>query len=491
MAEKNYLVLCYYPLLADNITRIQPNVLFTVWYRSDFGLCFEYLAFSVFCGALFAGISALYAGIKHTKLCRRRKSWVVMLRSFISLCILLTFVVHFVGSFWLAKGRPYSVMFSTVVMIIAWTIHLFYLWVLSNSVTHYGRGPLNLNATWVVVFVGNILQLRTVIRWRINPGWYVRSSLPIKDAYFSELSEITVYVLFGLQCLYGLTILLKVSRVTGDNVRLIPALHHAINQSKTQWTDDAENSVQQHLISAEWKTSHAPSSYGSITTSYESNLSGLSREGDIFKIEVNEDKANPLSFLSFWWVEPLMRQGSLGLLQGPDDLPKLPKSLSVCKLSEQFQRIRGVHVANCVWSGSEDENVKERPHHGKVKNIIKGEEGDEELESDDSGSWYDSLTLNMQGDVPSATEQIRSHKREKESRRKHGGVSLMSSLNRAFGMHYYPLGVLKLLSDMLGFAGPLLLHALVSFMENRNVSTRNFCYGIAFISSGVLYNNGI
>ena len=37
------------------------------------------------------------------------------------------------------------------------------------------------------------------------------------------------------------------------------------------------------------------------------------------------------------------------------------------------------------------------------------------------------------------------------------GPSLFWSLNRTFGLHFYPLEVLKLVADMLGFAGPLLL----------------------------------
>ena len=32
---------------------------------------------------------------------------------------------------------------------------------------------------------------------------------------------------------------------------------------------------------------------------------------------------------------------------------------------------------------------------------------------------------------------------------------------RVFGWRYYPLGIVKLVSDSLGFAGPLLLNQLV------------------------------
>jgi hypothetical protein len=47
---------------------------------------------------------------------------------------------------------------------------------------------------------------------------------------------------------------------------------------------------------------------------------------------------------------------------------------------------------------------------------------------------------------------------------------LLRALHKAFGVRYYSIGILKFVGDCLGFAGPLLLHALVSFMENKNVS---------------------
>lgn len=457
MAEQNYIRLCYSPLLGDvaNSSHVEYSANFAIWYQKDFDLCFEYLMFSAVLGAVFGVVSAFYAGIKHTKVQRKQKSPILLLRAVISFCITVTFMVDFVGSFWLSKGRPYLVMLSLVVLIIAWSIHVFFIWVLSSSVSHYGWGPVYLNAVWIVLFVGTILQFRTVIRWKVNQELYQRSSLPLEQAYFTRFSEVIVYVIFGLHCMYGLTILFKVSRVTGDNVKMFPAHQGNLKEDKNfHWSDDTESSVRQHLISSEWKNEHVPTSYGALTASYSS---GLSSEVDFGRLEASEDDANPISLLFFWWVGPLMKRGSLGFLRKPEDLLQLPKSLKTSKLRGKFQKVRGV-----VTEGAGEEAEK----GGLVVEEAEGEEG----ESDDSESWHDSLSANLRGGTLSASQQIKAQKRKHRTSSASSSSSLFWSLNRSFGVHYYPLGVLKLVADMLGFAGPLLLHALVSFMENSTVS---------------------
>lgn len=462
MAEQKYLWFCYSPLInRSNNSRYSYNEDedFKLWYRGDLEPCFEYLMFLGILGAVFGVMSAFYAGIKHTKLSRKRKSPVLVVRGVVSFCILVTFLVDFVGSFWLSSGRPYSVMLSLVVLVIAWTMHLFFIWVLSCSVSHYGWGPLNLNAVWVVVFVGSILQVRTAIRWRLHPESYHRQSLPVEQAYFTEFSEVVVYVLFALHCLYGLTIFFKVSRVIGDNVRMFPAHQASLNRDKLQWSEDTEGSGRQHLVTSEWKSEHVPTSYGSIAASCDCRQM---REMDFGKIEASEDKANLLSRLLFWWVGPLLRRGALGLLQKPDDLVLLPKSLETSKLRKQFQLACGVlettqpiqRTGKATCGRSDVETERNEP------------EDCESVESGDSESWHESLIVNMKGATPSVNEQMRRQRMSRES----SSSSLFRSLNRSFGLHYYPLGVLKLVADMLGFAGPLLLYALISFMENRKVS---------------------
>lgn len=457
--EGNYFRFCYYPLVGEEPNSscsrtpcLHSNSSFTVWYKGDFGLCFEYLVFSAFLGAVFGISSAFYAGIKHSNLKRKRKPIVLVARALLSLCILTAFLVDFIGSFWLSSGRPYSVLFSMVVLIVAWSLHLCYIWVLSCSVSHHGWGPINMNAIWILLFVGNILQLRTTVRQRLNPDVYQRSSLPIKQAYFGDFSEIMVYIVFGLQCLYGLTIFGKVSQVTAGDVKMYRADR---NKGKTQWSDDPNSSVRHHLISSEWREDHVTTTYGSIPAPQNSGLA----QSNVDNLNASEDGSNPLSLLSFWWVGPLMKRGALGRLQKPEDLLQLPKSLKTSHLRRRFQATRG--NMNCA---QESIGTELTPHRVEVSASDSSDK-----DSDESTKLYDSLNSNIQEDTVNAADQIRvQEKKNRDSQLKH--ESLFMSLNRGFGLHYYPLGVLKLIADMLGFAGPLLLHALVSFMEHGTVS---------------------
>lgn len=43
--------------------------------------------------------------------------------------------------------------------------------------------------------------------------------------------------------------------------------------------------------------------------------------------------------------------------------------------------------------------------------------------------------------------------------------SLLKALYKAYGLPYLLLGIIKLLNDILGFAGPLLLNVLIRYLE--------------------------
>lgn len=47
-------------------------------------------------------------------------------------------------------------------------------------------------------------------------------------------------------------------------------------------------------------------------------------------------------------------------------------------------------------------------------------------------------------------------------------VSLLKALHICFGWQFYGIGILKFIADCSGFAGPLLLNKLVSFIENKS-----------------------
>ena len=227
-----YIDFCYRPILdSDSFTLndtslYSPNLVpssnftsFTVWNSGDFGLCFEYIVFLTSSAALFGLTSAVYAGLKHTKIHRRRIPLILAVRMFLSLLIVMNSLVELIAGFWLARERPYSIFLSEAVIVLSWTVHIVCIYVLSRSVDHYGRGPLTLDTAWFMAFVGCVVHLRTVLRWDYHHDDYAfKFGSPddvVGEAYFSPLIRITAYVHFGLQCLYALTLIIKVSQVTG------------------------------------------------------------------------------------------------------------------------------------------------------------------------------------------------------------------------------------------------------------------------------------
>ena len=142
--------------------------------------------------------------------------------------------------------------------------------------------------------------------------------------------------------------------------------------------------------------------------------SGLSKQQSSNELTKVDENSGLLSSMTFWWVYKLMKEGLLGRLKNAEDLFYLPPSLSTKEIAVLFQKIlQGLHDKSLPTTSSC--GSKEKQSNGKKRLLLK-------------------------------------------------------ALHKAFGLRYYSIGVLKFVGDCLGFAGPLLLHALVSFMENKNVS---------------------
>lgn len=144
---------------------------------------------------------------------------------------------------------------------------------------------------------------------------------------------------------------------------------------------------------------------------YYSSLSKQQSSEELVEVDEN---SGLFSRITFDWVYKLMKRGLEGKLKIAEDLFYLPKSLSTKEIAVSFHRILQVL------------------HKSVPRNDARSEE--------------------------KSIKQVKKH-------------LLLKALHKAFGMRYYSIGILKFLGDCLGFAGPLLLHALVSFMENKNVST--------------------
>lgn len=143
---------------------------------------------------------------------------------------------------------------------------------------------------------------------------------------------------------------------------------------------------------------------------------------------VAEDGSSWVSRLFYLWLTPLLRRGHRGALQRAADVYHLPQKLRtsvVCRLFHQrWRSCRRGAAARDPWP---------RPVSG---NLL-------------SGTWSSH------------------HQEEEEEAELEGDVALLSVLHQAFGLRYYILGALKVVVNMLRFAGPLLLSSLVTFMEDR------------------------
>ncbi|XP_045610459.1 ATP-binding cassette sub-family C member 10 [Procambarus clarkii] len=141
-----------------------------------------------------------------------------------------------------------------------------------------------------------------------------------------------------------------------------------------------------------------------METSY-NDYSRFHEAADPYNLGTAEERVNMLSYLTFHWVNALMEKGSLGNLRTQDDLHDLPIQMRTDVIAQKVHR-----------------------------------------------------TMMISQPLPS-------DEYERPTRQKY---AFLRALHKCFGVQFYSIGLLKLAGDTLGFAGPLLLHELVSFIENKD-----------------------
>ncbi|XP_041353425.1 ATP-binding cassette sub-family C member 10-like [Gigantopelta aegis] len=171
-----------------------------------------------------------------------------------------------------------------------------------------------------------------------------------------------------------------------------------------------------------------------ITWDHIQSYSGVDRPGTVL-MQRPRECANCLTFITFHWVQPMMNKGSKGQINSANDLFQLPNRLNTDKIDFEFTEL--LQSRRDVLKQKNDEI--ETQNHLPVENI--------------NGEGIDSEV------------SFRSMNRERDMNTKHD--SLLRALNSAFGVQYYLLGILKLLADGFGFAGPILLNLLVAYIENK------------------------
>nr|XP_015218554.1 PREDICTED: multidrug resistance-associated protein 7 [Lepisosteus oculatus]XP_015218555.1 PREDICTED: multidrug resistance-associated protein 7 [Lepisosteus oculatus]XP_015218556.1 PREDICTED: multidrug resistance-associated protein 7 [Lepisosteus oculatus]XP_015218557.1 PREDICTED: multidrug resistance-associated protein 7 [Lepisosteus oculatus]XP_015218558.1 PREDICTED: multidrug resistance-associated protein 7 [Lepisosteus oculatus]XP_015218559.1 PREDICTED: multidrug resistance-associated pr len=145
---------------------------------------------------------------------------------------------------------------------------------------------------------------------------------------------------------------------------------------------------------------------------------------------VGEDGSGCISRLFYFWLNPLMQRGRRRELESYSDLYLLPRGLRTSAVREHFER---------CWEECRPAAQAAGPRE-LGRSAQKGAAGWPEPPEAPGGEG---------GPLSPPTPEVR----------------LLRVLHAAFGTRYYLLGALKLAGNMLGFAGPLLLNSLVSFME--------------------------
>ncbi|XP_071395438.1 ATP-binding cassette sub-family C member 10 [Centroberyx affinis] len=162
---------------------------------------------------------------------------------------------------------------------------------------------------------------------------------------------------------------------------------------------------------------------------------------------VAEDGSGCVSRLFYLWLNPLLRRGQRGELDRPCDVYHLPRKLRTSVICRYFRQ---------CWEASQQgaaaRNRQDQWPRPVSRNLL-------------NGTW--------------------SSRYQEEPLELDGEVGLLRVLHKAFGLRYYMLGLLKLVGNMLGFAGPLLLSSLVAFMEEEGapVSWGAWCALGLFASS--------
>lgn len=159
-----------------------------------------------------------------------------------------------------------------------------------------------------------------------------------------------------------------------------------------------------------------------LLSSQSSAYNRFLEDHDPYYLGVALEEDTIFSKLLFYWVTPLIKKGTDKKLKEPDDLYDLPVSLSVGTVSLKLQK---------ALIGNVDKTIQ-------------------------------SLSSQRQQNSVESSPEITFSNVETPK------ISLIYALHKCFWFQFYSIGILRFISDCSGFAGPLLLNKLVTFIENKN-----------------------
>ena len=171
---------------------------------------------------------------------------------------------------------------------------------------------------------------------------------------------------------------------------------------------------------------------------------------------VSEDGSSLLYKLTFHWVQPIMVKGFKKNINNAKDLHLLPNKLNSNDIDQKF-----CNIFNPINSNTQ---LGTNPDFSSTRSIA----------TVDISSRTLLHTQRNEHSMPNVDFRTTKGSSTKPS--------LLKALHIAFGVEYYLLGILKLLADGAGFAGPVLLNLLVKYIEEKE---ENESYGYIY-ASGLL-----
>ncbi|XP_061703905.1 ATP-binding cassette sub-family C member 10 [Cydia pomonella] len=164
-----------------------------------------------------------------------------------------------------------------------------------------------------------------------------------------------------------------------------------------------------------------------------------------------------ISQLLFLWVNPLLKKGFDKKLQDPEELFDIPSKYRCAYVGAKMDKALIGNVDNY-------QQYAEIPHEPFI--------------SSGYGALGESAPQSSTPVTPTSRVPLRQRRQN---------VTLLRALHSCFAYQFYSIGVLKLVSDMAGFAGPMLLNKLVAFVEDESIDQHyGYIYAAGLMASTLI-----
>ncbi|KAM3964152.1 LOW QUALITY PROTEIN: ATP-binding cassette sub-family C member 10 [Aphomia sociella] len=173
---------------------------------------------------------------------------------------------------------------------------------------------------------------------------------------------------------------------------------------------------------------HTHSEYTPLLPHMDEGILGTAMQGTNF-----------FSKLTFTWVDPLLRKGQENKLNDTEELFDIPGKYRCSYVGARMDRALVGNVDQYQYA--------EVPHEPFITSGY--------------GSVGETAPQTSTPVTPTSRVLVRPQRRQ--------NVTMLRALHTCFALQFYSIGLLKFVSDMAGFAGPMLLNKLVSFVDDESI----------------------